>query len=68
MTKRRRLVLTRALGQSLEIGDDVTITIHQLRGNGKVRLTIEAPESVLVLRSELTRKESDSEPHPHRLA
>ncbi len=61
MQKRRRLVLTRALGQSLEIGDDVTITIHQLRGNGKVRLTIEAPESVLVLRSELTKKESDSE-------
>ena len=54
-------MLTRALGQSLEIGDNVTITIHQLRGNGKVRLTIEAPESVLVLRSELTKKESDSE-------
>lgn len=58
MQKRRRLVLTRALGQSLEIGNNVTITIHQLRGNGKVRLTIEAPENVLVLRSELTRKES----------
>lgn len=61
MQKRRRLVLTRKLGESLEIGDNVTITIHQLRGNGKVRLTIEAPESVLVLRSELTKKESDSE-------
>ncbi len=59
--KRRRLVLTRALGQSLEIGENVTITIHQLRGNGKVRLTIEAPESVLVLRSELTKKESGDE-------
>jgi carbon storage regulator len=61
MQKRRRLVLTRALGQSLEIGDDVTITIHQLRGNGKVRLTIEAPDSVLVLRSELVKKESGDE-------
>lgn len=57
MQKRRRLVLTRALGESLEIGDNVTITIHQLRGNGKVRLTIEAPDSVKVLRSELTMKE-----------
>ncbi len=54
-------MLTRALGQSLEIGDNVTITVHQLRGNGKVRLTIEAPDSVLVLRSELTKKESGDE-------
>jgi carbon storage regulator len=61
MQKRRRLVLTRALGESLEIGDNVTITIHQLRGNGKVRLTIEAPDSVKVLRSELTMKESGDE-------
>lgn len=58
--QRRRLLLTRAIGESIEIGKDVTITVHQLRGNGRVKLSIEAPDSVKVLRSDLTRRESEN--------
>ena len=53
MQKRRRLILTREIGQSLEIGDQITVTLHQIRGGKKVRLMIEAPDSVKVLRTEL---------------
>lgn len=48
------LVLTREVGQSILIGDDVTITVVRIsHGTGQVRLGIEAPLSVSVLRNEL---------------
>jgi carbon storage regulator CsrA len=46
------LVLTRKLGQKLVIGQDITVTIVEVVGN-KVRLGIEAPDDIRVLRSEL---------------
>jgi carbon storage regulator CsrA len=46
------LVLTRKLKQSIQIGDDVTITVLRVQGNS-VRIGIEAPTSVRVLRAEL---------------
>lgn len=51
------LVLTRALGEVIRIGD-ATVTVVRLAG-GKVRLGIEAPSEVLVRRAELS-----SELHP----
>lgn len=47
------LVLTRKPGQSLQLGDHVTVTIVQVRGN-QVRLAIEAPEELRIRRKELT--------------
>jgi carbon storage regulator CsrA len=46
------LVLTRKLNEKIKIGDDVTITIIKLRNN-QIRIGIEAPRDVRVLRAEL---------------
>jgi carbon storage regulator len=46
------LVLSRRVGESVVIGDDVTITILEVRGD-VVRVGIDAPRSVAVHRAEL---------------
>src|SRR4051812_46006403 len=46
------LVLTRKLMEKLFIGDDICVTVVRLEG-GQVRLGIEAPRSVAVVRAEL---------------
>lgn len=46
------LILQRKLGQSLQIGDNITITVSSVENN-RVRLSISAPEDVPILRSEL---------------
>jgi carbon storage regulator len=46
------LVLTRKLMEKLYIGDDVCVTVVRLEG-GQVRLGIEAPREVAVVRAEL---------------
>ena len=46
------LVLSRQHDESIMIGDDVEITIVEIRGD-KVRLGIEAPQSVSVHRREV---------------
>lgn len=46
------LVLSRRVGESVVIGDDVTITILEVRGD-VVRVGIDAPRSVSVHRAEL---------------
>jgi carbon storage regulator len=46
------LVLTRLPGQRIHIGDDIVLTVVRVDG-GKVRLGIEAPSSMRVLRQEL---------------
>ena len=46
------LVLTRKLGEAIQIGDDVSVEVLEVRGN-RVRLGITAPNQVSVNRSEL---------------
>jgi carbon storage regulator len=46
------LVLSRRAGESVVLGDDVTVTILEVRGD-VVRVGIEAPRSVKVHRAEL---------------
>jgi carbon storage regulator len=45
------LVLSRKAGQSIRIGDD--ITVHIVKTGDKVRIGIEAPRSINVVRTEL---------------
>lgn len=52
------LVLARKLGQRILIGDDITISVVSVSIKGEVRLGIEAPDDVLILREEL--KEDDN--------
>jgi carbon storage regulator len=51
------LVLSRKLGQKLLFGSDIVITVLEVRGNG-VRLGIEAPGQVEVVRAELAAASS----------
>jgi carbon storage regulator CsrA len=49
------LVLTRKPQQQIRIGDNITVTIVKIKGN-TVRVGIEAPRSVRVVRGELPVK------------
>ena len=53
----RMLVLSRKQNQEIIIGDNIKITVVKMKGN-TVRLGIEAPREVNVLRGELPRHES----------
>lgn len=46
------LVLSRRVGESVVIGDDITVTVLEVRGD-VVRIGIDAPRSVAVNRAEL---------------
>jgi carbon storage regulator len=46
------LVLTRKVGESFVIGDNITVTVVRVVGGG-VRIGIEAPDDCMVMRQEL---------------
>ena len=50
------LILTRRINESLVIGDDVTVTILDVKGN-QVRIGVDAPRDVSVHREELAHKD-----------
>ena len=49
------LILTRRVGESLVIGDDITITVLGVKGN-QARLGVNAPRDVAVHREEIMDK------------
>lgn len=56
------LVLTRKLGEKIRIGDSITLTVVEV-DRGKVRIGIEAPKDVRVMRDELLNPDRDETPH-----
>lgn len=46
------LVLTRKIGEGIVIGDDVTITVVEMKG-GTVRIGIDAPKQKKIYRQEI---------------
>jgi carbon storage regulator len=50
------LIITRKKNEKVLIGDNVIVEVVEIRGK-QVRLSIEAPADVLVLRGELAKKE-----------
>lgn len=58
------LILTRKIGESLMIGDDVTVTVLEVKGN-QVRIGIKAPKEVVVHREEIFNRIKDgTDPKP----
>jgi carbon storage regulator len=55
------LVLSRKVGESILISESIRVTVLQA-ANGRIRLGIDAPREVKVLREELTRSCSNSSP------
>jgi len=47
------LVLTRKLNERIMIGDDIVITLIEVRGDNSVRIGIEAPCGVKIQREEI---------------
>ncbi|WP_022959716.1 carbon storage regulator CsrA [Spongiibacter tropicus] len=46
------LILTRRIGETLMVGDDITVTVLGVKGN-QVRLGVNAPKHVAVHREEI---------------
>lgn len=49
------LILTRRIGETLMIGDNVTVTVMGLNGN-QVRIGVNAPKDVAVHREEIHQR------------
>ena len=52
------LILTRRIGETVVLDENITITINDVDGN-HVRLSIEAPREVKIRRGELPAREPD---------
>lgn len=57
------LILTRRVGESLKVGDDITITVLGVKGN-QVRIGVNAPRDVAVHREEIYNRIQDGDELP----
>lgn len=57
------LILTRRVGESLMVGEDITITVLGVKGN-QVRIGVNAPKDVAVHREEIFNRIHDGDQAP----
>ena len=63
------LILTRRIGETLMVGDEVSITVLGVKGN-QVRIGVDAPKEIAVHREEIwqriqNEKQSNTETEPN---
>lgn len=49
------LVLTRRVGESIKVGEDIMVTVMSVQG-GQVKIGIDAPKSINIVRTEIIKK------------
>lgn len=59
------LILTRRIGESVIIGDNITITVLGVKGN-QVRLGINAPKTISVHREEIYKRIKQEQEFEHK--
>lgn len=55
-------LLTRRVGETLNIGGDITVTVLSVQGN-QIRIGINAPKNIEVHREEIYRRIQDARPN-----
>jgi len=53
------LILTRRINEALKIGDEVSVTVLEIKGN-QVRLGVTAPRTIAVHREEIYQRIQES--------
>ena len=61
------LILTRRVGETIMVGDDVTVTVLGVKGN-QMRLGVNAPKSVEVQREEIYNRIQDEKKGVKKIA
>jgi len=59
------LILSRRINESIIIDDKIKITVLQIRG-GQLKLGIEAPDSIVVDREEISNRKKEGIPYVPR--
>jgi len=49
------LILTRKIGETIVIGDNITVTVLNIKGN-QIRIGINAPQDIQIHRNEIYQK------------